>query len=121
MALPDPIPTLTVDSVTYDFARTGSGEGRSTYATADALNRLTIAHSQNKRNRTLIRLDRDFVAADPYVPAQNQKFSHSVWTVFESPVVGVTPAQRDKLGQLHRAILLEGTPDYVLRMLQGES
>lgn len=121
MALPDPIPTLTVGAVTYDFARTGMTDTSSTYQTADGLNRMAVSHSRNKRDRCVLRLDRDFVAADPYVSYNNQKYSHSAYVVFDAPLVGVTPAQRDALGQLLTAVMVAGTPDYILRVLQGES
>jgi len=121
MALPDPIPTLTVDAVTYDFFRTGMNGTSSTYSTANGLDHLTVSHTFNKRKRSVMRVDRDFVATDPYVPFNNNKYSHSAYVVYDAPGVGVTPTQQDKLGQLLAALMAAGTPDYVLRMLQGES
>jgi hypothetical protein len=120
LAIPDPIPQLTVNSVTYDFARVGSDLNSGRFQTADGLNVLTFAHQFKKRNRFSIRLDRNFVAADPFVPDVNQTYSHSVYTVVDAPANGVTPAENNNLLLLLSGVLTSGTPDYSLRWLQGE-
>lgn len=120
MALPDPIPTLTVNSVNYDFARIGMNDTSSIYQTANGNDRLTVSRQNKKRNRFVARIDRNFTAEDPLISSIMQRYSHSVYTVFDSPVNGVTPADNDKLGQLLAAFLVAGTPDFQLRLLQGE-
>jgi hypothetical protein len=120
LALPDPIPTLTVNSKTYDFARIGMTDTSGIYQTADGLDRLTISHQYRKRNRFSVRLDRNFLADDPFVSTITQRFSHSVYTVIDTPQIGVDPVENDWLYQLHAAIMAAGTPDYSKRILQGE-
>lgn len=120
MALPDPIPTLTVQAKTYDFARIGFSDNSSVFQTANTRDRLTVSHRFNKRNRFSIRLDRSKIAADPFDASLNQEYSHSAYVVWDSPNLGITPAENQELGQLLVAILAAGTPDYDLRVLQGE-
>lgn len=120
VALPDPIPTLTVAGDTYDFSRVGFTDTSGVFLTADGLNRLTVSHRYNKRNRFSVRIDRQKVAADVWTPFNNTEYSHSAYVVWDCPTVGVTPAENQELGQLLYAVLAAGTPDYDLRVLQGE-
>lgn len=120
LALPDPIPTLTVNSVTYDFARIGFGDASSIYQTSDGLNRLGIQHSQKARNRHVVRLDRRAVVEDPLTTGSSYEQSFSVYTVIDMPRVGFSAADVDYGRQLLEAFMLAGTPDYGLRVIQGE-
>lgn len=120
MALPDPIPTLTVNAVTYDFVRTGMADGSSIYQTANGLDKLSVSHQQKSRNRTTLRLDRKKIAADPFDAGINQEYSMSTYVVWDRPMVGFTAAECDYHTQLLSALLVAGTPDYGLRVLQGE-
>jgi len=121
MALPDPIPTLTVDAVTYDFARIGMNDSSAVYQTADGLDRMTVSHQLKNRNRHTLRLDRKKIAADPFDADINQEYSFSTYVVIDAPRLGVTAAELDDHSQLLTAIMAAGTPDYILRILQGES
>jgi hypothetical protein len=116
----DPIPTLTVNAVTYDFARVGGDLEKGIFQTADGANRLTLARQTRKRVRTSMRIDRTFLAEDPFVPDTNADYSHSAYVVWDRPRVGVTATQENYLGQLLTAVMVAGTPDYALRVLQGE-
>lgn len=120
MALPDPIPTLTVNSVTYDLVRTGLGKGESTYQTSDGLNRLSISHSEKNRKRDVIRFDRTKIAASPFDAAKDQEYSMSTYVVVDSPRLGFTVAEKDWHLKLLSAFLVEGSPDYSLRVLGNE-
>jgi hypothetical protein len=120
MALPDPIPTITVASVPYDFVRTQFGDTSTVYTTANGLDRLTISHQLKNRHRHSIRFDRRKIAATPFDAALNQEYSWSAYTVLDTPKNGVTAAEAQALNQLLAAFCVAGTPDYDLRVLQGE-
>jgi hypothetical protein len=120
MALPDPIPTITVNSVAYDFARVGMSDSRAVYQTADGLDVLTIENTVKNRNRTLVRLDRKKIAADPFNADLNQAYTFATYVVIDKPTLGVSASEVNLHGQLLDAILVAGTPDYRLRVLQGE-
>lgn len=121
MALPDPIPTITVNSVTYDLVRTSFGAGTSQYKTANGLDVLTVSHSEKNRKRDIIRLDRSKIAASPFDAAKDQEYSMSTYIVMDAPRLGFTAAERDWHTKLLAAIMVEGSTDYSLRVLQGES
>lgn len=122
MALPDPIPTVTVNSIAYDFARVGMTTGNSVYQTGDALDRLTVSHTVTGRNRTrsLVRLDRSKIAADALISSTNRPYSASTYVVVDRDSVGWTPADLDYHFQLLSGLWAAGTPDYGLRILKGE-
>lgn len=124
MALPDPIPTLTVNAVTYDFARIGitgdSSSSLGTYRTADKLNTLSIAHTVKNRERHSVRIDRKKVAANPFDSSLNQEYSWSVYTVLDMPRNGVSTTEAQLLNQLLAAFMVAGTPDYDIRVFAGE-
>lgn len=120
LALPDPIPTLTVNAITYDFARVGFGDSKAIYQTSTGNDRLTIEHSQKARNRHVVRLDRKATVADPLTTGSNFETSFSVYTVIDMPRVGFSAATVDYGRQLLEAFMVAGTPDYGLRVIQGE-
>jgi len=120
MSIPDPIPTLTVNSVAYDFLRTGSGDAKGVYRTADGLDRLTIEHTEKARRRSVIRLDRIAIADDPLITGNSFEASMSTYVVMDRHKV-FTAEDTDWHLKLLSAFLLEGTPDYSLRVARGES
>jgi len=121
MALPDPIPTMTVATVPYDLFRTGFGDADSTYKTANGQNVLTVSHQSKNRNRTIVRLDRSKIAANPFDAEINQAYTFSTYQVFDWPKLGVTPTEMKDLAALHGTFLaLGGATPYLQRILQGE-
>lgn len=122
MALPDPIPTVTVNSIAYDFARVGMQTGNSVYQTGDAKDRLTISHTATARSRTrtLVRLDRSKITADTLNSSLNRPYNASTYVVVDRDNVGWTADELDYHFQLLSGIWVSGTPDYGLRILKGE-
>jgi len=118
--IPDPIPTVTVNSVAYDFSRRSVDHTKGVFATADGAYVLTFAQQSKKRNRFSMRLDHNFLAEDVFVPDTNSGYSHSAYVVWDSPKIGVTAADNNVLGSVLGSLMVAGTPDYALRLLQGE-
>jgi len=126
--LTDPI-EFTQSAVDYDFVRTGVSANGAQYRTADGLRRLGVVHQQtgkgnNARNRIEVRLDTDEVGADAFVDGLSHLFTHSVYTVFNVPVLGTSSftvadsvSEHDKLLR----ILDGGSMIRLTRILQGES
>lgn len=120
MALPDPIPTLTVDSVTYDFARSTFGENSSKFVTADGNDTFTVSRQvSGSRTRFLLRCDRRKIAEDPF-SGTNQEYKYSAHIVYDVPKVGVSVGEVTDLSDLLLAIMASGTPDNSVRVVQGE-
>jgi len=120
MALPDPIPTLTAVSVNYDFFRTGFGDSSSVYKTSTGKDVLTVSTQNKNRNRTIVRLDRSKIAANPFDAEINQAYSFSTYQVFDWPKLGVTSAEVADLATLLNNFVSAGTPNYRSRILLGE-
>lgn len=120
MALPDPIPTLTVNAVEYDFVRAGMDLSSGVFRTANGNDVLTLSSSYKNRNRLQMRLDRKKTAADPFDSDLNQEYSWSTYVVHDFPKLGVTAAECHNLFLLLSAFAVEGTVDNGLRFLQGE-
>jgi hypothetical protein len=120
LAFPDPIPTQTVNSVTYDLTRIGLGDSKGVFRTANGLDRLTIEHTLKNRARHVIRLDRLATVADPLTTGNNFEASMSTYVVVDMPRVGFDATAADWHWKLLKSIMDEGTPDYSLRFLRGE-
>lgn len=120
MALPDPIPTVTVDSIAYDFARVGMANGNSIYQTGDGNDRLTISHTVRNRTRTLVRLDRSKITADTLNSSLNKPYSAATYVVVDRDSIGWDADELDYHFQLLSGLWAAGTPDYGLRVLKGE-
>jgi len=120
LAFPDPIPTQTVNSVTYDFVRTGLKESKGLYKTADGLDRLSFENTATKRLRSVVRLDRTALIADPTETGKSYDASMSTYLVVDRPRYGFNAAACDWHWKLLKSIMDEGTPDYSLRFLRDE-
>lgn len=84
-------------SVTLDGAkslpRINTGDGNSTYRTADEKLQLRISHKPNKgRVRSMARLDETVIAADPLTAEQGYQTA-GAYIVIDKPKVGFTVAQ----------------------------
>lgn len=63
------------------------------YRSANGLDELIISHSETRRNRRTVRLNRTIVTADPFIPANNVEVSYSAYLVIDEPVTGFTDAE----------------------------
>jgi len=89
MAYADP-QSVTYNAVPISLPRVETGKNESKYTSSDGLVSLSASSTYGRRVRRVLRLDHAKVTSDPYIPAQNQKVSMSVYMVFDVPVVGYT-------------------------------
>lgn len=83
--------TITTDGAFNNLPRVSSQGRASTYESADGGLTLSIAHTNGKRTRSVVRLDRKKVASDPLNPSTNRPYSFSTYLVVDCPVnVGFT-------------------------------
>lgn len=120
MALEDPQPPLTVNSVTYDFVRIGMGESKGLYQSDDGADRLSIEHSRKNRNRTVVRYQHNETVADPFTTGSSYNSLFTVYTVFDWKDGDFTVEDLDYAGQLLEAFFVSGTTDNRIRILRGE-
>lgn len=119
MAFSDP-QSLTINAVATSLPRIGFGTDKGTFSTADGTVRLTISHTSGKRIRHTIRVDHSKVAADPFVPAVNQKVGMSAYTVIDNPPNGYTATDIKQIVDALTAFLTATSGVNVTRVLGGE-
>lgn len=73
--------------------RTGFGPSSGTFTSADGTVKLTISHQNGKRNRSIIRVDYNKIAADPFVAGQNNRVSMSTYLLVDTPAQGFSTSE----------------------------
>jgi len=95
MSLADP-QSITIGSA-ISLARVSDDGFKSQYFSTDRLVRETVSSQyttgSNGRTKTLVRVDKDVVAADP-ITALNKSLTGSVYVVFDFPLLGYTTADK---------------------------
>lgn len=120
MALSDPL-VAKISGVDASHNRVDTGGGRSVYRLADGTATITVSHSSGKRNRTAIRIDREKLAADPFVPAVNQSVSMSVTLVVDSPKAGYSNSERGDAIDTLVDLITRGSGANRTKIIGGES
>lgn len=111
--------TVTVNAVAQTLPAISREPAKSVYREDIGEYELVVSHQEgSKRDRRTVRLNRQIVTSDPFIPANNVEVSHSVYLVIDAPIAGFTSTQikDDVLG-------LTGwlTSANVLKVLGGES
>jgi len=120
MAFADP-QSVTINAVANVLARTSSDHNSGTFKKDDGLVSMTISHSYGKRTRRLLRLDHSKIAADPFAPSINQKYSMSVQLVVDLPTTGYTNAEQKQVVDGILAYLTASSGARVTQLLGSEN
>lgn len=112
--------TVTYNAVAKNLPAIARGDTQSVYQLNDAgvIYKFTIAHQFAKRNRVVVRLQRDVYAADPVVPAQNILASATGTLTLDFPQVGYVAADIQNLGN---ALVAWATSGNLLKVINGET
>jgi hypothetical protein len=87
--------SVTINAVSQSLPAISRGINASTYQKDDTTVKLSISHTYGaKRNRRLVRLDQNKIAADPLISAQNIKYTQGVYLVMDEPITGFSIAER---------------------------
>lgn len=111
--------SITINSVPVSLPRVALNGRSGVYESADGALVLTISHSNNKRTRSVVRLDRKAIGADALNPSTNKQYTSSAYLVMDYPFTGVddTTLSNDVKGLL---ALIQGT-GFITRVLGQES
>jgi len=120
MAFTDP-QSITVSAVTSSLPRVSTGQGVSSYQSADGLITLTASHAYGRRTRRVLRVDHSKITADPFIPAQNTKVSMSNYIVFDVPPAGYTNADALAVYTGFKAVFTATSDALITKLLGGES
>lgn len=115
----DPI-SITVSGSAKSLARTGTGPDTGGFATSDRAYRLTISHSYGKRIRSLLKMQKDSLVANPLVTGQNINQSASVYLVIDRPAGYDTAALKAEVDG-YLAWLSASSGAAITKALAGES
>lgn len=120
MSFADP-QTITVSAATSSLPRVSIEGDETTYQSGDGLIQMIASHDLGKRNRHLLRVNHSKVTADPFLPAENVKVSMSIYTVFDMPPVGYTPADALALWVGYNTQVTATSNTLITKLLAGES
>lgn len=103
MAFTDP-QSVTINAVPYTLPRVSTEATKSVYSTADELLKMTVSHIKTKdRTRSMIRLDKTVVAADPFDASKSYSQSLGIYVVIDRPKFGFTATDMDFVVQALKA------------------
>lgn len=122
MAFADP-QSIKISGVTTSLPRVSSGSYQSKYQSADGLTILTALTQLGKRVRQVVRLDRDKITADPFIPANNVEVGTSISVVIDRPAskVGFTDAEEAALIAGFIELLTKEESKIITKLLAAES
>lgn len=122
MALADP-QSIKVSGVTTSLPRVSTGAYTSKYQSADGLTILSLATQDGKRLRQVVRLDRDKITSDPFIPANNVEVGTSISLVIDRPKakVGFTDAEEAALVAGLIELLTKEESKVITKLLAAES
>lgn len=112
--------SVTIDASPVSLPRVSTQGRTSIYESADGALTLTISHVNNKRTRSVARLDRRKTSTDPLNPSTMRPYSMSTYLVIDTPLnVGFTDAEIESDAQ--GLIDLVGAEGFLTKFLGQES
>lgn len=113
--------SVTINAVPISLPRTSSGINSGVFTSNDGTVVETVSHQYGARNRRLIRIDHNKIAADPLISAQNIKHSMSFYWVVDTPVTGYTVAEAKQVIEGFNAQMAASSGALITKYLGGEN
>ena len=113
--------SVTINAVANSLPRTSSGTNSGVFTKDDGLVKLSISHTQGKRNRHLVKLDHAKIAADPLLAGVNVKASMTVHLVIDAPETGYTIAEIKQIVDALTGFATASSGANVTKIIGGES
>jgi len=120
MAFTDP-QSITISGTAISLPRVSTGDGTSSYLSADGLTKLTAQSSYGRRTRRVLRVDNSKITADPFLPAQNTKVGMSTYLVFDLPPAGYSSADAKAVFAGFNTLYTASSMAMIDKLLGGES
>lgn len=80
--------SVTINAVATPLPRISVGNMQATYRSADGALELNVAHSANKRERSVVRLTTNKVGQDPFNSTRSQAYTAQAYLVIDTPPNG---------------------------------
>jgi len=79
---------ITIDGVAKSLPRVSVGNMTANYRSSDGGLELSIAHSANKRERSVVRATTNKVGADPFDSTRSKAYTAQAYLVIDTPLNG---------------------------------
>lgn len=116
----DPI-NLTIDADAVALPRVSVGDMSSRYRSADGQFELEIAHSDNKRERSVVKLRTNIVGADPFNSARSRGYTAFAHLVIDAPLNGVGFSDAEQKALIAGLLGFLSEPSNLTKILGKES
>ena len=113
--------SITINAVPFSLPRTSSEPNKGTFTDPTSAVQERVAHTYGRRTRRAIQLQHTKIAPDPFVPAQNVKFSTTISVVFDIPPTGYTPTELKQIWDGLAVQLAASSGAMVTKVLGGEN
>jgi hypothetical protein len=120
MSFADP-QSITISAVTTSLPRVSVGDNKSKYQSADGLIALTGSSIYGNRTRRVLRVDHSKWITSPFTSTTNQEVGMSVYTVFDIPSLGYTPADCKAVFDGFNTAIHASSDALITKLLGGES
>lgn len=120
MSLADPL-SVTISGSTITLPRVSSGVNEADYRSGDGLTKMSASHQYGKRQRRTIRIDTSKIAPDVFKETENVMVGMSLYTVFDLPIAGYTPADALAVFTGYNNLLIASSNAVIVKLLGGES
>lgn len=113
--------SITISGTATPLPKISSGDMSSKYRTASGDLALSIVHSASKRERSVIRLDRNKVGADPLDSTRQKNYSASAYLVVDAPLNGVGFTDAELEADIKGLTTLIASTGFLAKFLGKES
>jgi len=113
--------SITISGTAVSLPRISAGEMKGRFRTPDGTLELSVQHSSAKRERSVIRLDRNKIGVDPLNSTQQKNYSYSAYLVVDAPLNGVGFTDAEQEADIKGLIALLNTSGYLTKFLGKES
>lgn len=120
MAFTDP-QSITISGTPISLPRVSTGNGTSSYQSADGLVTLSASSQYGKRTRRVLRIDHNKITADPFISTQNVKVGMSNYLVFDLPPAGYNNTDALAVYAGFKALFTATSDALITKLLGGES
>jgi hypothetical protein len=80
--------SITISGAAKSLPRVSSGDFTGEFRAADGSYVLSVKHTSNKRDRSMVRIDSRKIGANPLDPSRNLPFSAGAYVVLDAPANG---------------------------------
>lgn len=112
--------SITISGAAKSLPRVSSGDFTGQFRSSDGATTLTVKHTSNKRDRSVVSLDVRAIGANPLDPSKNLPYTHRTYVVLDAPAQngGFTSTQlEDSL----KALVAYLTPANIAKFVGKES